>query len=192
MATQRPLVLISGILSELPQGDSVVGVSVGLTSNPSGLYLDGVGDLGYNGESLVSGIAAQATANTALSSGNSSISEALTKLPFSGGVVSGQFAQNVIPLGLYGSGINCNFGNYFTAILSGDTQVVITNPSTSVAYGLTYEVEHQIGTITWPTEVEWPDNTAPTLTEGKTHLFMFVTDDSGTTWRAASLIDYNT
>jgi len=206
MANQRPLVLISGVLSELPQGDAVVGATVGLTSNPSGLYLDGAGDLGYNGEALnsgisaqttadaafASGVAAQVTASTALSSGNAGISEALTKLPFSGGVVSGQFAQNVVPLGLYGSGIDCNLGNYFTAILSGDTQVIITNPSASVAYGLTYEVEHQTGTITWPTEVEWPDDTAPTLTTGKTHLFMFVTDDSGTTWRAASLIDYNT
>lgn len=141
---------------------------------------------------LSSGNAAIVDAGTALASGNAGISEALTKLPFSGGVVSGQFAQNIVPLGLYGSGVDCNLGNYFTAILSGDTQVTITNPPSSVAYGFTYEVDHQTGTITWPTEVEWPAATAPTLTTGKTHLFMFVTDDSGTTWRAASLVDYNT
>ena len=151
-----------------------------------------------------SGVAAQDTANTALSSGNAAlvdaaaalssgnagISEALTKLPFSGGVVSGQFAQNIVTLGLYGSGINCNLGNYFTATLSGDTQVVITNPPSAVAYGFTYEVDHQTGTITWPTEVEWPAATAPTLTTGKTHLFMFVTQNGGVEWHAASLIDY--
>jgi len=144
------------------------------------------------GTALASGNAAIADAGVALASGNAGISEALTKLPFSGGVVSGQFAQNIVPLGLYGSGVDCSLGNYFTAILSGDTQVTITNAPSSVAYGFTYEVDHQTGTINWPGEVEWPAATPPTLTTGKTHLFMFVTDDSGTTWRAASLVDYNT
>jgi len=148
--------------------------------------------LASGNEAIVLADAAQTSANAAQASGNAGISEALTKLPLSGGVVSGQFAQNIVPLGLYGSGINCDLGNYFTAILSGDTQVVINNSPSSVAYGFTYEVEHQTGTITWPTEVEWPAATAPTLTTGKTHLFMFVTDDAGTTWRASSLIDYNT
>ena len=162
----------------------------------------GVLDVRY--ASAASGVAAQSTANTALASGNAALADAgvalasgnagifaaLTKLPFSGGVVSGQFAQNIVSLGLYGSGINCDLGNYFTATLSGDTQVVITNPPASVAFGFTYEVDHQTGTITWPTEVEWPAATAPTLTTGKTHLFMFVTDDTGVTWRASSLIDY--
>lgn len=172
-----------------------------------------VGVLDERYTSAASGVAAQDTANTALASGNAAlfvadiagtlanqalssglagITLAETKYAISGGVVSGQFAQNIVTLGLYGSGVNCNLGNYFTATLSGDTQVVITNPPSSVAYGFTYEVDHQTGTITWPTEVEWPAATPPTLTTGKTHLFMFVTDDSGTTWRAASLIDYNT
>lgn len=179
-----------------------------------------VGVLDERYTSAASGVAAQDTANTALASGNAALfvadtagtlanqalasglvgiasgeaalSLASTKYAISGGVVSGQFAQNIVNLGLYGSGINCNLGNYFTAILSGNTQVVITNPPSAVAYGFTYEVDHQTGTITWPTEVEWPAATPPTLTTGKTHLFMFVTDDSGTTWRAASLIDYNT
>lgn len=136
----------------------------------------------------VAGIAA----TTALSSGNAALASAATKYAISGGVVSGQFAQNVVSLGLYGSGINCSLGNYFTATLSGDTQVVITNPPASVAYGFTYEVEHQTGTITWPAAVAWPAATPPTLTTGKTHLFMFVTDNSGTTFRAAALIDYTT
>jgi hypothetical protein len=109
-------------------------------------------------------------ATTALSSGNAALASAATKYAISGGVVSGQFAQNVVSLGLYGSGINCSLGNYFTATLSGDTQVVITNPPASVAYGFTYEVEHQTGTITWPAAVAWPAATPPTLTTGKTHL----------------------
>ena len=167
-------------------------IEVGVLDARYTLAASGVAAQDTANTALASGNAALVDAGTALSSGNAGISEALTKLPFSGGVVSGQFAQNIVTLGLYGSGINCNLGNYFTATLSGDTQVVITNPPSAVAYGFTYEVDHQTGTITWPTEVEWPAATAPTLTTGKTHLFMFVTDDSGTTWRAASLIDYNT
>jgi hypothetical protein len=140
---------------------------------------------------LASAATAQASGNAALASGNAALSSAALKLPLSGGVVSGQFAQNIVPLGLYGSGINTGLGNYFTAILSGNASVVISGAPSSVSYGFTYEVNHQTGTITWPAAVVWPSATAPTLTTGKTHLFMFVTDDSGTTWRASSLINYN-
>lgn len=164
----------------------------------------GIGVLDVRYTSAASGVAAQSTANTALasgnagiaagvtalSSGNAALSSAATKYAISGGVVSGQFSQNIVSLGLYGSGINCNLGNYFVATLSGNTQVTITNPPSSVAFAFTYEVEHQTGTITWPSGVVWPASNAPTLTTGKTHLFMFVTDNTGVTWRASSLIDY--
>jgi hypothetical protein len=164
----------------------------------------GIGVLDVRYTSAASGVAAQSTANTALasgnagiaagvtalSSGNAALGSAATKYAISGGVVSGQFSQNIVSLGLYGSGINCNLGNYFTATLSGNTQVTITNPPSSVAFGFTYEVDHQTGTISWPSAVVWPAATAPTLTTGKTHLFMFVTDNNGVTWRASSLVDY--
>lgn len=72
MTTRRPLVLISGAFSELPQGDAVVGASVTLTAAPSGLILVG-SDLGIDGVALASGEAAQSTANTALASGNAAL-----------------------------------------------------------------------------------------------------------------------
>ena len=65
MASRRPLVTISGVLSELPIGDTVVGASPTLTASPSGLILVG-GDLGIDG-------AAQTTANSALASGNAAL-----------------------------------------------------------------------------------------------------------------------
>jgi hypothetical protein len=133
-----------------------------------------------------------ATDSVARASGNAALAEAVTKLPLSGGTISGQLTQNIVALGLYGSGINCSLGNYFTATISGDSQVVISGAPSSVAYSLTYEVLHELGAITWPTEVEWPSDTAPTLTVGKTHLFIFVTDDGGSRWRGASLVDYDT
>ncbi len=149
--------------------------------------------------SSAAGTAAQASGNAALvvgstaqSSGNAGIASAILKLPLSGGVVSGQYAGNIVPLSLYGSGINTSLGNYFTATLSGATTVVISGAPSNVAYSFVYEVNHQTGTITWPAAVSWPSATAPTLTTNKTHIFIFSTDDSGTNWRASSLINYTT
>jgi len=143
------------------------------------------------GAALASGNAALVDAGTALSSGNAALAYADTKYAISGGLVDGQMRTVVTALGLYGSGIPCTSGNYFTATLSGDSSVYFTGVP-AASYSLTYEVQHDTGTITWPTEVKWPADTPPTLTTGKTHLFMFVTENSGTTWRAASLIDYTT
>ena len=197
MTSRYPLVLISGALSELPTGDSVLGASITLVSEPSGLYLDGT-NLGIDGSAIASGNAAlelaelnEVLATDALASGNAALTYADTKYAISGGLVDGPMTTVVTALGLYGSGIPCTSGNYFTATLSGDSSVYFTDvPSGS--YGLTYEVQYDTGTITWPSGVKWPEDTAPTLTEGTTQLFMLVTDDGGTRWRAASLIDYVT
>ena len=53
------------------------------------------------------------------------------------------------------------------------------------------ELTHTSGTVTWPATVKWPNNNAPTLISGKTHLFMFVTDDAGTRWRGSYLTNYD-
>jgi hypothetical protein len=143
------------------------------------------------GVALASGNAALVDAGVALASGNAALTYADTKYAISGGLVDGPMTTVVTALGLYGSGIPCTSGNYFTATLSGDSSVYFTDvPSGS--YGLTYEIQYDTGTITWPSGVKWPEDTAPTLTEGTTQLFMLVTDDGGTRWRAASLIDYVT
>ncbi len=63
MADRQPIVLVSGAFAELPPGDGIIGASVTLISNPSGLYTLG-GELGYDG-----------TAITALASGNAALSD---------------------------------------------------------------------------------------------------------------------
>tara|TARA_R100000734_G_C3309638_1_gene100314 strand:+ start:160 stop:936 length:777 start_codon:yes stop_codon:yes gene_type:complete len=63
MADRQPIVLVSGAFAELPPGDGIIGASVSLISNPSGLYTLG-GELGYDG-----------TAITALASGNAALSD---------------------------------------------------------------------------------------------------------------------
>ena len=139
-----------------------------------------------------SGNAALVDAGVALASGNAGIAYADTKLAISGGITDGQIRSVVTALGANGSGTTVSSGNYFPATLSVDSTVTFVSPYPADSYSLTYEVNHTGGTISWDSSIKWPADTAPTLTTGKTHLFMFVTDDSGTTWRGASLVDYTT
>ncbi len=82
-------------------------------------------------------------------------------------------------------------GNYFTKTISADSTFTFSNPPASGTAGtFTLELTHTSGTVTWPASVKFPADTAPTLTTGKTHLFMFVTDDGGTRYRGAALADY--
>lgn len=86
--------------------------------------------------------------------------------------------------------IDCSAGNYFTKTINGDSTFTVSNVPASGAYAFTLELTHTSGTVTWFSGVEWPASTAPTLTTGKTHLFMFLTDNGGTRWRGSSLVDY--
>ena len=82
-------------------------------------------------------------------------------------------------------------GNYFTKTINGNSTFTFSNPPASGTAGtFTLELTHTSGTVTWPSSVKFPADTAPTLTAGKTHLFMFVTDDGGTRYRGAALADY--
>lgn len=82
-------------------------------------------------------------------------------------------------------------GNYFTKTINANSTFTFSNPPASGTVGtFTLELTHTSGTVTWPASVKFPLDTAPTLTEGKTHLFVFVTDDGGTRYRGAALADY--
>lgn len=102
--------------------------------------------------------------------------------------LAGTYAQTVVAVGALN--IDCSTGNYFTKTINGASTFTVSNVPASRAYAFTLELTHTSGTVTWFSGVEWPAGTAPTLTTGKTHLFMFVTDDGGTRWRASSLINY--
>lgn len=88
------------------------------------------------------------------------------------------------------SDINCSLGNFFTDTVNGSKTYTVSGVVTNRAYSFTLEVTHTTGTITWFNNLEWPGGVAPTLTTGKTHLFMFVTDNGGSRWRGSSLINY--
>lgn len=102
--------------------------------------------------------------------------------------LSGNYGQSIVAVPALD--IDCSAGNYFTKTINGNSTFTVSNVPASRAYSFTLELTHTSGTVTWFSGVEWPGGTAPTLTTGKTHLFMFVTDDGGTRWRGSSLVDY--
>ena len=106
-----------------------------------------------------------------------------TKLDVTGQSVSGITLMAALNL-------DCSLGNYFTKTINANSTFTVSNIPASRAYSFTLELTHTSGSITWFSGVEWPGGTAPTLTTGKTHLFIFVTDDGGARWRASSLINY--
>ena len=88
--------------------------------------------------------------------------------------------------------VDCSAGNYFTKTINGSSTFTFSNAPSSRAYSFTLELTVTSGSATWPASVAWPSGTAPTLSTSKTSLLMFVTDDAGTRWRGASLVDYTT
>lgn len=102
--------------------------------------------------------------------------------------ISGAYSSNIAAISA--ENIDCSSGNYFTKTVSSGTTFTISNVPSSRAYSFTLEVTHTSGVITWFSGVVWPNGTTPSLITGKTHLFMFLTDNSGSTWRASSLINY--
>ena len=102
--------------------------------------------------------------------------------------LTGSYKENITAMGALE--VDCSAGNYFKKTISGNSTFTFANVPTGGAYSFTLELTHSSGTVTWPASVKFPADTAPTLTTGKTHLFMFLTDDGGTRFRGSSLVDY--
>ena len=106
--------------------------------------------------------------------------------------VQGSQVANVTEIS--GTAIDCSAGNYFTKTITGATAFTFTNiPASGTEYSMTVELDlNGNNGVTWPASVTWSADTAPTITDGKTQLFMFVTVDGGTKWRGGTLVDYTT
>jgi hypothetical protein len=103
--------------------------------------------------------------------------------------LAGTYAQTIVTVAALD--IDCSLGNYFIKTIAANSTFTFSTVPASRSYSFTLELTHTSGTVTWPAAVKFPGDTAPTLTTGKTHLFMFITDDGGTRWRGASLVDYD-
>jgi hypothetical protein len=103
--------------------------------------------------------------------------------------VTGAYTSNITAMGA--NDVDCSAGNYFTKTITGATTFTFSNVPASVAYGFTMELTcNGSNAVTWPAAVKWPADTAPTLTDAKTQVFVFITDDGGTRWRGSSNVDY--
>ena len=85
--------------------------------------------------------------------------------------------------------VNCETGNTFSHTLTENTTFTFSNPPASgTAYSMSVEIIQDAGasgfTVTWPTSVDFPAATAPTLTAtaSAVDVFVFTTRDGGTTW----------
>ena len=103
-------------------------------------------------------------------------------------LINGATRSNIVTVSALD--VDCSTGNYFTKTISANSTFTFSNAPTSSSYSFTLELSHTSGSVTWPAAVKWPGDNAPSLTTGKTHLFVFVTDDGGTRWRGAALVDY--
>jgi len=103
--------------------------------------------------------------------------------------VTGQYKGAVTTVSVLN--VDCSLGNYFTKTIYANSTFTFSNVP-SGAYVFALKVENVLGTISWPVSVNWPNDIAPTLTTGRTHVFIFLTDDSGTRWRGSVLANYVT
>ena len=85
--------------------------------------------------------------------------------------------------------VDCEAGNAFSHTLTENTTFTFSNPPASgTAYSFSLEIIQDASaagfTVTWPTSVDWPSATAPTLTATASakDVFVFYTRDGGTNW----------
>ena len=85
--------------------------------------------------------------------------------------------------------VNCEAGNTFMHTLTEATTFTFSNPPASgTAYTMSIEIIQDASAtgfaVTWPTSVDFPAATAPTLTAtaSAVDVFVFTTRDGGTTW----------
>jgi len=105
---------------------------------------------------------------------------------WTGAQLFGQIGTSVSALGS-GSTINCSANNAFSRTISGNVTFSFSNVPSSRSFGVSLVLTYSSGTVTWPSSVKWKDDTAPTLTAGKTYVVVLHTINGGTTWRGAAM-----
>ena len=85
--------------------------------------------------------------------------------------------------------VDCHNGNTFMHTLTESTTFTFTNPpATGTAYSMSVEIIQDATasgfTVAWPTTVDWPSATPPTLTgePSGVDVFVFTTRNGGTDW----------
>lgn len=98
------------------------------------------------------------------------------------GLTASNTQFDVVPVAAFN--IDHSLGNYFTKAINGNSTFTFSNTPPG-GYSFSFRLTHTSGVIVLPASVRWSDNVVPVLTSGKAHIFVFVTEDGGATWRAA-------
>ena len=101
--------------------------------------------------------------------------------------IAGNYYMNAIFVATSSTpAINVSSGNYFTYTASGSTTISFTNvPSSGNLVSIAIKIYGggaTAPTLIWPTGTKWPSATAPTPSSN-TDLWVFYTDDGGSSWR---------
>jgi hypothetical protein len=180
-------------------GGTIDGASIGGVSAAAGKFttLDATGNVGFDGGTFIFNDAGadkdfriEGDTATSLFFSDASVDRIGINegTPLARLDLNGNYAGNITAVAALD--IDCSTANYFTKTIAAGSTFTFSNPPSSRSFAFALEVTHTSGAITWPAAVKWPKDTAPTLTTGKTHIFIFVTDDGGTRWRGAALVDY--
>jgi hypothetical protein len=85
--------------------------------------------------------------------------------------------------------VSCEAGNTFSHVLTENTTFTFSNPPASgTAYAMSIEIIQDASasgfSVTWPSSVDWPAATAPTLTATASakDIFVFTSRDGGSNW----------
>ena len=85
--------------------------------------------------------------------------------------------------------VNCETGNTFSHTLTENTTFTFSNPPASgTGYTMSIEIIQDASasgfSVTWPSSVDWPAATAPTLTATASakDIFVFTSRDGGSNW----------
>ena len=188
-ATGAPLfpngAVVTGVATATSFSGNLIGNATGLTGSPT-ITVDGLTATGAVSLSGAVSIGGTLTYEDVTNVDSVGIVTARSGISLTGG----RYTNAVTAMGALN--VDMSQGNYFTkTITTGTNTFTFSNPPASGTVGsFTLELTHTGGTAAWPSEVKWPEDTAPTLSTGKTHLFVFITDDGGSRYRGAALANY--
>lgn len=90
------------------------------------------------------------------------------------------------------SDIDWSLSTYFTKTISSPLTLTFSNVPTDRAACIVFELTVTSGTLTLPAACKWPDDVAPNLPSGKTHLLFFLTDSGTTRFRVCAIPNFTT
>ena len=133
----------------------------------------------------------------------STTATAAAALPKAGGTVTGlinmsdQIVQSPVlkdyaetKVAMAANDVDLSLGNVQTKTISGGQTLTFSNPPASGTAGSFTLILTNGGsaTVVWPSSVDWPAATAPTLTASGVDVLFFTTCDGGTIWYGTAVL----